>query len=73
MKVFLPMKKDNYLMQAKMSEGLKTLRLLFKSLFVLANVLVVVLFVTSAYSDRVSPDTALVFLIWGWSFPFYAS
>lgn len=32
-----------------MSEELKTLKLLFKSLFVLANVLIVVLFVISAY------------------------
>ena len=52
-----------------MSEGLKTLKLLFKSLFVLANVLIVVLFVISAYSDRVSPDTILSFSYLGLVFP----
>lgn len=73
MRVFQPMKKGNYLTQVKMSEGLKTLKLLFKSLFVLANVLIVVLFVISAYSDRVSPDTILSFLIWDWFSLFYVS
>ncbi|KAI4359311.1 hypothetical protein C825_001345 [Parabacteroides sp. ASF519] len=52
-----------------MSEELKTLKLLFKSLFVLANVLIVVLFVISAYSDRVSPDTILSFSYLGLVFP----
>lgn len=52
-----------------MSEGLKTLKLLFKSLFVLANVLVVVLFIISAYSDRVSPDTILGLSYLGLAFP----
>lgn len=52
-----------------MSEGLKTLGLLFKSLFVLANVLVVVLFVAAAYSDRVSPNTILLFSYLGLAFP----
>ena len=52
-----------------MSEGLKTLKLLFKSLFVLTNVLIVVLFIASAWSDRVSPDTALVFSYLGLAFP----
>lgn len=52
-----------------MSENLKTLRLLFKSLFVLANVLVVVLFIVSAYSDRVSPNTVLGFSYLGLAFP----
>lgn len=52
-----------------MSEGLKTLKLLFKSLFVMANVLVVVLFIISAYSDRVSPDTILGFSYLGLAFP----
>lgn len=52
-----------------MSEGLKTLKLLFKSLFVLVNVLVVVLFIISAYSDRVSPDTILGFSYLGLAFP----
>lgn len=52
-----------------MSEGLKTLKLLFKSLFVLANVLIVVLLIASAYSDRVSPDTMLGFSYLGLAFP----
>lgn len=52
-----------------MSEGLKTLKLLFKSLFVLANVLIVVLFIASAYSDRVSPNTVLGFSYLGLAFP----
>lgn len=52
-----------------MSEGLKTLKLLFKSLFVLANVLIVVLFIASAYSDRVSPESILGFSYLGLAFP----
>lgn len=52
-----------------MSEGLKTLKLLFKSLFVLANVLVVVLFIASAYSDRISPNSMLGFSYLGLAFP----
>lgn len=52
-----------------MSEGLKTLKLLFKSLFVLTNVLIVMLFIASAWSDRISPDTALVFSYLGLAFP----
>lgn len=52
-----------------MSEGLKTLRLLFNSLFLLANVLVVVLFIASAYSDRVSPNSILLFSYLGLAFP----
>lgn len=52
-----------------MNEGLKTLRLLFNSLFLLANVLVVVLFIASAYSDRVSPNSILLFSYLGLAFP----
>ncbi len=52
-----------------MSEGLKTLKLFFKSLFVFANVLIVVLLIASAYSDRVSPNSILAFSYLGLAFP----
>lgn len=52
-----------------MSENLKTLRLLLKFLFVIANVLVVVLFIASGYSDRISPDANILFAYLGLMFP----
>lgn len=52
-----------------MSEQLKTLKILFHSLFVLANVLVVILFIASAYSDRISPEKSILFSYLGLAFP----
>lgn len=52
-----------------MSGQLKTLRLLFKSVFVLANLLVVALFIASAFSDRISPEKNILFSYLGLAFP----
>lgn len=52
-----------------MSERFKTIRLLFKSVFVLANVVVALLFIASAFSDRVSPDKSTFFSYLGLGFP----
>ena len=52
-----------------MNGGLNTLRLLLKMLVAAANVLVVVLLVAAAYSDRVSPNTVLLFSYLGLGFP----
>ncbi len=52
-----------------MNGGLNTLRLLIKMLVASANVLVVVLLVAAAYSDRVSPNTVLLFSYLGLGFP----
>lgn len=48
---------------------MKGLRILLRSLFILANVVVVVLWIASAYSDRVSPETSLLFSYLGLAFP----
>lgn len=48
---------------------MKTLKLIFQSLFVVANVVVVILFMIAAFSDRVSPDTSLFFPYVGLLFP----
>lgn len=52
-----------------MSEGLKTLKLLLKTLFLMGNVLIGVLFIASAYSDHVSPASSLMFSYLGLLFP----
>lgn len=48
---------------------MKILRILFQSIFVTANVLVVVLLILSAFSDRVSPETSVAFSYLGLLFP----
>lgn len=52
-----------------MSEQLKTLKMLLHGLFVLANVLVVALFIASAFSDRISPEKSVFFSYLGLGFP----
>ena len=46
-----------------MSERFKAIRILFKSVVGTANVIVILLFIASAFSDRISPDRS-VFLSW---------
>lgn len=48
---------------------MKTLRIFLQMLFVAANIVAVVLLVFSAYSDRVSPDSSLLFSYLGLAFP----
>lgn len=50
---------------------MKTLKLFLKGLFLLANVLIVVLFIASAYSDRVSPERSMLFSYLGLGFPVF--
>lgn len=50
---------------------MKTLKLFLKGLFLLANVLIVVLFIASAYSDRVSPERSMLFSYLGLGFPIF--
>lgn len=52
-----------------MSGQLKTLRLLFKSVFVLVNLVVVALFIAAAFSDRISPEKNIMFSYLGLAFP----
>ena len=52
-----------------MSERFKTIRLLFKSVLVLANVVVALLFIASAFSDRISPEKSVFFSYLGLGFP----
>ncbi len=48
---------------------MKTLRLFLQFLFVIANIIVVVLFILAAYSDRFSPEKSLLFSYLGLAFP----
>lgn len=48
---------------------MKTLRTIFNLIFVVANVASVLLLVMSAYSDRVSPESSLLFSYLGLAFP----
>lgn len=52
-----------------MKGGLKTLKLLIKTIVVAANIVVVVMLFASAYSDHVSPNTVLFFSYLGLAFP----
>ena len=51
-----------------MSERFKAIRILFKSVVGTANVIVILLFIASAFSDRISPDRSVLFSILGWDF-----
>lgn len=48
---------------------MKTLRIIFNLLFAVANVASVLLLVMSAYSDRVSPESSIIFSYLGLLFP----
>lgn len=48
---------------------MKTLRIFLQMLFVVANIAAVVLLILAAYSDRVSPDSSLLFSYLGLTFP----
>ena len=50
----------------------EALKLLVRRIFASANLLVVLLFVLSAYSDHVSPDTSIFFSFLGLAFPVLA-
>lgn len=50
---------------------MKTFKLLLHILFTIANVLVVVLFLVSAFSDRISPEKHLIFSYIGLAFPVF--
>lgn len=50
---------------------MKTLKLLFHILFILANIVVVILFILSAFSDEVPPTDALFFAYLGLAFPIF--
>lgn len=50
---------------------MKTLKLFFHILFILANLVVVILFITSAFSEEVSPTDALFFAYLGLAFPVF--
>ena len=52
-----------------MSERFKAIRILFKSVVGTANVIVILLFIASAFSDRISVCSSL---IWGWDFLCFA-
>ncbi|MCD8043048.1 MAG: endonuclease/exonuclease/phosphatase family protein [Tannerellaceae bacterium] len=49
----------------------KAIRLIFKSIFVTANILAAVLLLMAAYSDRVAPETSLTFSYLGLAFPVF--
>lgn len=48
---------------------MKTLKILFQSLFVVANIVIVVLFIIAAFSDKVSPQESIFLSYLGLSFP----
>ena len=50
---------------------MKAIKLIFHALFVAANVLVVILFIVAAYSDRVSPEKNVLFSYLGLGFPIF--
>lgn len=54
-----------------MSEQLKTLKLLMQAILVVANILLVLLFIASAYSDRISPESTILFSYLGLGFPVF--
>lgn len=51
---------------------IKTVKFIFNSLFVTANLLVVILFMMAAYSDRIAPEKSLLFSYLGLGFPILA-
>lgn len=55
-----------------MSERFKAIRILFKSVVGTANVIVILLFIASAFSDRISPDRSVFFSYLGLGFPVFA-
>lgn len=50
----------------------ESLKLMIRRLFASANLLVIILFVLSAYSDHVSPETSILFSFLGLAFPVLA-
>ncbi|MEG1544390.1 MAG: endonuclease/exonuclease/phosphatase family protein [Tannerellaceae bacterium] len=52
---------------------MKALKIVIHGLFLVVNVCVVILFILSAYSDRVSPDTSLFFSYLGLGFPVFCA
>ena len=52
-----------------MDPGMKILQLVFRFCFTMANIPVILLFLLSGYSDRVSPDTSVFFSYLGLIFP----
>ena len=54
-----------------MSERFKAIRILFKSVVGTANVIVILLFIASAFSDRISPDRSVLFSYLGLGFPVF--
>ena len=54
-----------------MSERFKAIRILFKSVVGTANVIVILLFIASAFSDRISPDRSVFFSYLGLGFPVF--
>jgi len=48
---------------------IKTLKLVFHILFVSANILVVLLFILAAYSDKISPEKSILMAFLGLGFP----
>lgn len=52
-----------------MSGRFSAVKMLFKSVFVTANVIVVLLFIASAFSDRFSPEKSIFFSYLGLGFP----
>ncbi len=64
------MKRKNYLTQAnKMS--LKTLKIAFHFLVFIANLILAIILLLSAFSDRISPEKNLFFAYLGLFFPFF--
>lgn len=56
-----------------MRERFKAVKILFKSVFVVANLLVMLLFIASAFSDRISPETNVFFSYLGLGFPIFCA
>lgn len=56
-----------------MNEGFKAVKILFKSIFGIANVIVILLFIVSAFSDRVSPEKSVLFSYLGLGFPVFCT
>ena len=54
-----------------MSERFKAIRILFKSVVGTAHVIVVLLFIASAFSDRISPERSVLFSYLGLGFPVF--
>jgi endonuclease/exonuclease/phosphatase family metal-dependent hydrolase len=72
MKVYHRKKKRPYSMQAKnkkIAKWLNPFKLLFNSFFASLNVILIILFIVSAYSDYISPAKNILFAYLGLAFP----